>query len=178
MAEWRGSFIERRRTLKGLAIGGATVLSAGLSSPATASDTAAERAPEFALRASGGEPVLADGGRWRATYLDFWASWCAPCQLSFPWMNDVHDRFAPAGLRIVAVNLDRREADALQFLRKFPPRFEWAMDPGAQIAARRDIKAMPTALLIGADRRTLWRHHGFRLDDRAELERRLRAVAG
>jgi thiol-disulfide isomerase/thioredoxin len=178
MAEPNRTVAARRRALKGVSVGLSMALAPALSSPAAARDTAAERAPEFALRASGGEPVLADGSRWRATYLDFWASWCAPCQLSFPWMNDMHDRFAASGLRIVAVNLDRRDADALQFLRKFPPRFEWAMDPGALIAARLDIKAMPTALLIGADRRILWRHHGFRLDDRAELERRLRAQAG
>lgn len=170
--------IARRRALKGVSVGLSMALPTALSSPSAAGEMAAERAPEVALRASSGEPVLAGGSRWRATYLDFWASWCAPCQLSFPWMNDMHDRFAASGLRIVAVSLDRREADALQFLRKFPPRFEWAMDPGALVAAQFDIKAMPTALMIGADRRILWRHHGFRLDDRVELERRLRVQAG
>ena len=137
---------------------------------------AADASLELLLPASDGQPVLASGGAWRATYIDFWASWCAPCRLSFPWMNGMHDRYAAKGLRIVAIGLDRRDADAQRFLQQALPRFAIALDPAAQSARRLDVQAMPSSFLFSAERRLVFSHRGFRLEDRAELERRLQAA--
>ena len=137
---------------------------------------AQERLPEIDLSASDTHPVLVDGSRWRATYIDFWASWCAPCRLSFPWMNDMHDQLSARGLRIVAVNLDRRANDAERFLQQLPARFAVALDPQAQSARRFDVQGMPSSYLVDNERRLLLAHRGFRLTDRAELERQMRAA--
>lgn len=126
------------------------------------------------LRSSGVLDVRALRGQ--VVIVDFWASWCAPCKLSFPWMNEMHERLSGAGLRIVAVNLDRREADAQRFLQQIPARFAVAMDPAADTARLLDIPTMPTSMLVAPDRRVLFTHRGFRLDDRADLERRLRGA--
>lgn len=160
----------RRQVCGNLAIV-ATLAAGGLWSQKPA--VAADRVPELTLRASDGQPVLTDGGPARATYIDFWASWCAPCKLSFPWMNEMHERLSGAGLRIVAINLDRREADAQRFLQRTPARFAVAMDPSADTARLLAIPTMPTSMLVTPDRRVLFTHRGFRLEDRADLERRL-----
>jgi len=155
----------RRRDLLALAAG---LLAVGA--------TAADAPPlELALPASDGLPVLG-GGNTRATYIDFWASWCAPCRLSFPWMNEMHDRLSARGLRIVAVGLDRREADARRFLERAQPRFAIALDPGADSARRLDVQAMPSSYMFSAERRLLFSHRGFRPEDREALEGRLRAA--
>jgi len=133
---------------------------------------------ELQLAASDGHPALSDGGPGRATYIDFWASWCTPCRLSFPWMNEMHDRYAGRGLRIVAIGLDRRDTDARRFLQQAQPRFSIALDPAAESARRLDVQAMPSSFLFSTERRLIFSHRGFRLDDRAELERRLQAALG
>lgn len=133
-------------------------------------------APGIDLQASDGHPVLQAGSGWRVTYLDFWASWCTPCRLSFPWMNEMHDRYGAAGLRIVAINLDRKADDARHFLQQHPARFAVAMDPQASTAKAYDIQAMPSSFLIGADLRLRFSHRGFRLGDRADLQARLAAA--
>lgn len=132
--------------------------------------------PVLTLQASDGHPVLQPGSRWKATYLDFWASWCTPCRLSFPWMNDMHDRYGAAGLRIVAINLDRKAADAQRFLQQMSPRFAVAMDPDADTARAFDIQAMPSSFLVDAELRLHFSHRGFRPDDRAALQARLAAA--
>lgn len=137
--------------------------------------------PELTLAASDGAAVLAreaSGNRWRASWIDIWASWCGPCKLSFPWMNEMHDRYASAGLRVVAVNVDTRAADAQKFLQSHPARFALAMDPAGSVPKLLEAKAMPSSWLVRPDRSLLLAHRGFRLEDRAEMERAIRGALG
>lgn len=143
---------------------------------ATGVHAAPARAPQVLTPTSSGEPLLAPGGNWRATYLDFWASWCGPCRQSFPWMNAMAARHGEAGLRIVGINLDRREADAQRFLRDVPARFALLMDPKGELARLFDVAAMPTSLLVGPDLDIVFTHRGFREGDGEALERRIEAL--
>jgi len=129
--------------------------------------------PPVTLQASDGEPVLAEASPWRVTYIDFWASWCAPCKQSFPWMNEIHDKWSSQGLRVAAINLDRNQPDVLRFLQQNPARFAVALDPGAVVAKRFNIQAMPTSIIVGPNRAMLFTHRGFRMQDRQDLERRI-----
>lgn len=113
-------------------------------------------------------------GQW--LYIDFWASWCAPCRRSFPWMNEMQARHGARGLRIVAVNLDRERRDAERFLAELPAAFTIAFDAGGDSARRYGIKGMPTSVLVAPDGRVVFVHAGFRDDQRAELERRILAA--
>jgi cytochrome c biogenesis protein CcmG, thiol:disulfide interchange protein DsbE len=79
-----------------------------------------DTAADFALTDVRGATVRLSDLRGSVVYVDFWASWCAPCLKSFPWMNQIEQRYAARGLKIVAVNLDQKRADADGFLAKFP----------------------------------------------------------
>lgn len=144
---------------------------------AIAASAQAATLPALALAASDGAAVLgatpADN-RWRVAWIDIWASWCGPCKLSFPWMNEMHARYAAQGLRVIAVNVDRHAADAERFLRQQPAAFALAMDPDGSTPKALQAKAMPSSWLVRPDRSLLLAHGGFRLDDRAQLERAIR----
>src|SRR5512139_2100825 len=68
-------------------------------------------APALALPDAQGATVALDRLRGRVVYVDFWASWCAPCKRSFPWMNELQRRYGAQGLAIVAINVDKRRED-------------------------------------------------------------------
>jgi thiol-disulfide isomerase/thioredoxin len=128
--------------------------------------------------AAGQPPVPLFDGKARATYIDFWASWCGPCRQSFPWLNRMQAKFGPKGLRIVGVNLDSQPADAQRFLAQLPAQFTLAFDPSAEIARRFALKAMPSSVLLGADGKVLAVHAGFREEDTGPLEARIAAALG
>ncbi|MBH9552687.1 TlpA family protein disulfide reductase [Inhella sp. 4Y17] len=111
--------------------------------------------------------------RGRVVYLDFWASWCGPCRLSFPWMARLQANHQARGLQVLALNLDERRADADAFLARTPAAFGVAFDASGEGAKRFGVKGMPSSALIDANGRLLWQHRGFRLDEAPELERRI-----
>ena len=64
-----------------------------LSSTAALAVAPGEPAPELSLPTTGDSVVHIDDYRGEVIYLDFWASWCAPCRKSFPWMNAMQSRY-------------------------------------------------------------------------------------
>jgi len=136
---------------------------------------APEPAPAFTLPGTAGEVSLA-ALRGQLVYVDFWASWCVPCRRSFPWMNELHARYAERGLHIVAINLDQDREAAAAFLAATEPRFTIAWDPAGDSAERFGVIGMPSSWLIDADGRIVDNHVGFRARDREALEARIVAA--
>ena len=99
--------------------------------------------------------------RGKVVYLDFWASWCGPCQLSFPFMRDLETRFGAQNLVVIAVNLDHDHARAQAFLDRYHPNFTIAYDPKGASAQAFHVADMPTSILIGRDGKTRYVQRGF-----------------
>jgi thiol-disulfide isomerase/thioredoxin len=116
-------------------------------------------------RASARDPLDLTQYRGRVVYLDFWASWCAPCQQSFPWMQSLKTTYERQGLTVLAIGLDRKRADADRFLALRKTTLEVRFDPQGDIARAFAIQGMPTSIII--DRRGVVRftHVGFRPAD-------------
>ena len=74
--------------------------------------------------------------------VDFWASWCVPCRRSFPWLNDMHAKYAEQGLVVVGVNLDASREDATAFLQEYPADFLIHFDSNA-VARQRNTALRP-----------------------------------
>jgi cytochrome c biogenesis protein CcmG/thiol:disulfide interchange protein DsbE len=99
--------------------------------------------------------------RGKVVILDFWASWCTPCRLSFPWLSDMQQSYESKGLVIIGVNVDHDKSLADEFLRATSPSFKIVYDPNGDIAGNYDFKDMPTSVLIGRDGRVHYTHNGF-----------------
>lgn len=135
-------------------------------------------APPFALPAADGHVVSLDGLRGSVVYVDFWASWCAPCRRSFPWMNTLRQRFGDRGFAIVAINVDKRRADADRFLEQYPATFTVAFDPAGATPAAYAVPGMPTSYLIDARGKVVQIEQGFLDDRRAATEARIESLLG
>lgn len=111
--------------------------------------------------------------RGKVLYLDFWASWCAPCRESFPFMNELARDLAGRGLAIVAVSVDKAAEDARGFAASHPARFALALDSGGACPAAYQLPGMPTSFII--DRRGVIRavHPGFRASDAPEIRQQV-----
>jgi thiol-disulfide isomerase/thioredoxin len=86
--------------------------------------------------------------RGKVVYLEFWASWCAPCRQSMPWLERLHREHCAAGLEAIAINVDAKPADALAFLKRYPAGFPVIGDAKGTIAALYNVQDMPSSYLI------------------------------
>jgi peroxiredoxin len=65
-----------------------------------------EMAPDFTLNDASGDPVTLSALRGKVVLLNFWATWCVPCQLEIPWFVELQESRKSAGLEILGVSLD------------------------------------------------------------------------
>jgi thiol-disulfide isomerase/thioredoxin len=136
---------------------------------------AGSRAPEFALPGQQGTVHLSDAAG-SIVYVDFWASWCGPCRQSFPWMNEIQQKYRAQGLKIIAVNVDAKNEDAKKFLAQNPASFTVAFDPKGATPGLYGVKGMPTSFLVGRDGKIIFRHQGFNPAEKSNLEKEIKAA--
>ena len=132
-------------------------------------------APEINLPGLEGNVQL-ESLKGKVIYLDFWASWCKPCQKSFPWLHDIKQNYADQGFEIIAINLDKDRKLADEFLKDFKVNFLVAFDESGKTAADYKLKGMPSSYLIGRDGKVYASHIGFRDDDKAMLEQAIKTL--
>lgn len=133
-------------------------------------------APAFALADVAGRTVTLAELRGQVVYVDFWASWCGPCRRTFPWMNAMTQKYGAQGFKVVAVNVDKKRADADRFLAQVPAQFTTVFDASGATPTAYDVKAMPSSLLVDATGRVVLVEEGFSDDTAASLEARIRAL--
>tara|TARA_B110000238_G_C16081654_1_gene419725 strand:- start:977 stop:1465 length:489 start_codon:yes stop_codon:yes gene_type:complete len=106
----------------------------------------------------------------KTVYVDFWASWCAPCLSSLPLYNDMYHKYKDQGLEIVAINVDNPIEDGLDFLLDTPLDFLIPADPDGEAAELFEVIGMPTSYLIEPDGTVKLVHMGFRSGDIEMIE--------
>jgi thiol-disulfide isomerase/thioredoxin len=88
------------------------------SAPATSADAAipdnplqGKIAPPFTLKDTAGHKVSLADYKGKAVIVDFWATWCAPCKIEIPWLEQFHNQYAGQGLEILGVSEDNLDPD-------------------------------------------------------------------
>jgi thiol-disulfide isomerase/thioredoxin len=135
-------------------------------------------APAFSLKDRGGRVRTLSDFKGHVVLVDFWASWCAPCKVSFPALDSLHQEFRDAGLEVVAINVDEDSKDALAFLAGKSPSMTVLFDPKGATPAAFKVEGMPSSFLIDRDGNIRFRHMGFNPQTRAEFRREISILIG
>ena len=106
------------------------IAAAALPLAATAAPHAGDAAPAFDLpRTSGGSLSLASL-KGKPIYLNFFASWCAPCNEEAPSVVRLYKKYHARGLVTVGVDEQEDRAKALEFAKKYGLPFPVVIDDG------------------------------------------------
>lgn len=83
--------------------------------------------------------------------IDFWATWCGPCRISMPKIQEYYDTYASQGLRVLGVSIDQRDDIVQQYMARYGHTFPVARDATSTLTAHFEVTAVPHLFLI--DRR-------------------------
>lgn len=114
--------------------------------------------------------------RGKVVLLDFWASWCAPCLESFPWMQQIQQKYSERGLVVIGVNVDHERRAAERFLQAQQASFPIFFDPNGQLAEHFHVSNMPSSFYIDRKGNIRYTHPGFRDSERSDAEREIAAL--
>ncbi|HYM82587.1 MAG TPA: TlpA disulfide reductase family protein [Candidatus Dormibacteraeota bacterium] len=119
-------------------------------------------APELAVRRSDGtayqltdlegKPVRLADLRGRGVWIDFWASWCPPCQAETPVVRDVAAAYASKGLTVIGISVQETSVDDVRaYAQRYGLGYTVAADLSADIFHAYRVYALPTQFFIGPD---------------------------
>jgi peroxiredoxin len=114
----------------------------------------------------------------KVVLVDFWATWCAPCEKELPVLEKLYKRYQKDGLVIVGVSVDKDASKISRFLRRMGLSFPVVHDQDGSIADRYQPEKMPSSYLVDRKGMVTFVQKGFRESDEAELEARIKSALG
>lgn len=133
---------------------------------------------DFELSNLDGQAVKLSSYLGKVVLVDVWATWCKPCEASFPFYAELHARHQPQGFEIIAVSVDTDADEVAAFLKRRPMPFVILQDPEGTLPERLAVPTMPTAVLVGKDGKIRWVHPGFVNEDQDDIERAVVSALG
>jgi len=99
-----------------------------------------------------GQPIRLDALRGHAVWINFWASWCPPCQQETPIIRDLAERYRDAGLVVVGIAVQETSpADIRAYAERYYLGYLIGFDASGHIYRRYRVFGLPTQFFIRAD---------------------------
>jgi len=130
-------------------------------------------APEFALPRLGGGEISLSELRGKVVLLNFWATWCAPCEQEMPAMQRLYAQLASRGFELVAVSVDDDAGAVARFRERLALGFPIALDPRREAAELYQSYRYPESFLIDREGTLVARYIGERDWDAPEYSARI-----
>ncbi len=114
----------------------------------------------------------------RVVLVNFWATWCKPCENEMPAMNRLYAALPREEFELVAVAIDDEKSDVEAFQSRYGLSFPIVLDLDQSVYAAYQTMGVPESLLIDREGRIVERYVGPREWDAPEYIDRIRALIG
>ena len=113
-------------------------------------------APGFTLPDLNGDEVSLNDYRGKVVLLNFWATWCPPCQYEIPMFVEVYEELNDEDFVILAVSMGERKEKVASFVATKWMSFPVLLDSSRSVARRYLVRGVPTSLVIDRDGVVQW----------------------
>jgi thiol-disulfide isomerase/thioredoxin len=111
----------------------------------------AKHAPAFTVNTLSGDKFQLDAMGGRVVLIDFWATWCGPCNEELPEMKKIAKEFAGRPLVIISVSWDSDEGKWKDFIQKKEMTWMQYRDADHKLSKAFDVDAIPHYFTIDSD---------------------------
>nr|WP_263325863.1 thiol-disulfide oxidoreductase ResA [Neobacillus sp. Marseille-Q6967] len=119
-----------------------------------------EMAPDFVLVDMEGNKHQLSDYKGQGVFLNFWGTWCEPCEEEFPYINNQYHQFKGQGVQVLAVNINESELAVNTFANRLQLDFPIVIDKDSQVMTAYNIGPLPATFLIDKDGKVVKYHTG------------------
>lgn len=102
----------------------------------------------FQLTDLAGKPLTLASLRGRAVWINFWASWCPPCQSETPTLRAMDEEYASRGLTLIAIQVQQTVDEGNSYAARYGLKFAIGADVSAAVFRTYHVYALPTQFFI------------------------------
>jgi len=114
-----------------------------------------DQAPDFQLpqinKYNESETIQLSDLRGKGVMLNFWATWCKPCEREMPYMQELYPVYKERGIEIVAVSLDSTELVVDRFIDKYDLTFPIPHDTSGEVRDLYKVGPIPSTFFISPE---------------------------
>ncbi len=121
------------------------------SSTVVPSPTAGNLAPDFELPDLNGRFASLRSFRGQPVMLNFWATWCGPCQSEMLFLQQINDKWSDKGLVFLAVDVGENPTTVAAFVQSNSYTFRVMLDIDTKVTEAYGIRGIPTTFFIDTE---------------------------
>ncbi|WP_416826773.1 thiol-disulfide oxidoreductase ResA [Ectobacillus polymachus] len=125
-------------------------------------------APNFSLTDMNGNTITLQSLKGKGVFLNFWGTWCKPCEEEMPFMNELYATYKDKGVEIVALNADETNLAVKNFAQQYNLTFPIAIDKGQKVINTYGVGPLPTTFLIDKNGKVLKQITGTQTKEQIE----------
>ncbi|MDQ2712305.1 MAG: TlpA family protein disulfide reductase [Acidobacteriota bacterium] len=117
-------------------------------------------APAFALTDANGSKVRLADYRGKVVLLNFWATWCGPCELEIPWFQEFEQQYKSKGFEVVGVSMDEDGWPVIKpYIAEHKVNYRILLGDDSVSQLYGGVEALPTTFIIDRDGRFAFPPH-------------------
>lgn len=132
----------------------------GEDSPASLAPASERTASDFELQTPDGEKVSLASLRGRPVVINFWATWCGPCQQEMPLLQAAHVQYG-ADLVVLGINFEEPNTLVEPFIADLGLSFPILMDADGRVKRLYRVRAFPTTFFLDTEGVIRYEHIGL-----------------
>jgi thiol-disulfide isomerase/thioredoxin len=119
-------------------------------------------AADFKLTDADGKEVRLSDYKDKVVLLNFWATWCGPCEIEIPWFKEFEQTYKDRGFAVLGVSSDEEGwAVVRPYLKAQAMNYRVMLDDGKMPSPYKEIEALPTTYLLDRQGRIAVSHTGL-----------------
>ncbi|MBD7936020.1 MULTISPECIES: thiol-disulfide oxidoreductase ResA [Cytobacillus] len=119
-----------------------------------------KEAPDFVLVDMDGKEHQLSDYKGQGVFLNFWGTWCKPCEKEMPFINNQYEQFKNQGVQTIAVNISESNLAVNKFIERHGMTFPVVIDKNEDVKAAYGIGPLPATFLINPEGEVVKYHTG------------------